>query len=460
MWSIGGNVHDEAARRERDATWRAMPTEGRAAMLGLPLFAVAAAKAVSLVPAVREAGLHDEVHAGGIIVAIASFFAVRITFAQAVEAQLRREASATSRVTGSSGERDAAWGVPALRDPAVDLRRALGHLVRRDPAFSEAALVAFARALVPRIAATPRDDARRLAPYATPLAFGEIHRRVGLGERCEVSQAVLRAVEESQHWVNAALELRVATAGGRHVGLLLTLRRSGAARSPTPVDLLAFACPACGAPVDVTHPEGACRACNTGITHGQRSWQVVDVAGPLELPWWRDGDAGVSPHPSLVAPTHPDEELDAEHRALSGRNADAPLRAAEERAGAAALAWFACTAGRAAPTDLFTEDLAGAVRYQRARLAAGQLEASDGDGTTDQVEWLAAGRDGWHDRADLRVVITHRWCVRRPDGTVVDGDADAPVTRAVIVRLLRRVGAARGPWSAWQILDPRDAVLA
>lgn len=444
MWSIGGHRHDEAARERQRAAWRAMPAEAKVAMIGLPLTSMLGSTALSMLPQVRDAGLGDDVHAGGMIVAVASVLAVRFTFARAIEANLARE----QRQQALPGPIPAAVRqLPAMRDPGAELRRTLEQVARRDPGFSDVALAAFTRALVPRIHATPIDQARSLSPYATPLAFGEIHRRLGAGAEVICGQAQLRGLQETQHWLNASVEVRVVArgpAGVRHVGLHLTLRRSGAARSPAPVDLLAFACPACGAPVDVTHPDGACRACDTGITHGQLSWQVVDVAGPLELAWPRDDGSGPN-HPSLLAPARADESLDADHRALQGRNPDAPLRAVEDLAGRAAVAWFAGWAGHDPDPALFTPDLADALRYERARLEAGALPPEGDAASADQVEWLRAGQDGWHDRADLRVVVTV-------------GRGGAAVTQAVVVRLARSVGGERGPWRAWQILDPREVV--
>lgn len=462
MFGTHRHLDSERARR-REEQWAAMPLEGKIALIAVPASVILVSNLAHLVPQIRDAGLAEEVSAGGMAIALLTGFLIQMTFGKAAakRAEERRQIQTSVPRALQGGAPD-----PVLAPVVVDrtLQSTLAKLEavhRHDPGFSQSSLSQFSQTLLERIAAMVDGQERSLSPYATPVALQDVRRRCR-GGKVVPGPARIVDVTETEVWTSLKVEQPFLIDGPepRRVAMTWVLRRSGAARSPAPVDLLGFACPACGAPVQVTHPDGHCTTCDTGITHGQLSWQVVDVSGAPQAAWIGfEEKHGGGEHPSLLPLTLEAKDLPAGLRGMATRHPEVPPAAIEKRAAEAAVAWYQSRLlGNArSAKGLFHETLEQALRYELVRADLAGLAVRGGPVKVDQVEWARAEPDGWHETADLRVYLSLPWSLTSAEGEVLDGDPDQPRSMSVYVRLVHPTArtASIDGWRAWQISDAR-----
>lgn len=450
----------EAARRQQ-ALWDAYPTEGRIALVAVPITVLVGVHLLHLVPGIDDIIGYEELGAAGMLMALFSVLLIELTFGREARRILNRKQQTSPALVALSTDGILA-GTPtrSLRNETVVQR--LARLQQHDAGFSERLVGVFSRALVVRAAKATTDDARRaLLPYITPAALADLHELLGPTDQVLPGPCRIVEVEEAAVWTTLRIrQPLLAASGGRiqHLDLRWTFRRTSAARSPSPVDLTAFGCPACGAPVQVTHPDGHCTTCQTAITHGQLCWQVVGVGG-AELPPWPEAHPHGGDHPSLDPPTWEDPALPAALRALATRHPETPIDRIELRACEVAVQWLeALIAGKPKAAAAFcTEEQARSMAYEVGRLRAGRLTLTGGPVQVDHAEWLRAGRDGWHEVADLRVFLRTPWCIRDAEGHLVDGSPDEPRHLSLVVRLVHPTAEhlTLEGWRLWQLADPR-----
>lgn len=439
------------------------PLEGKIALAVVPLSLLVVTHGLSMLPVVGDALLQEELSAAGTIMAIMSALLIQFTFGGVAKKRLR-EARERRDQLPMTIEADLFSGpavAPLRQDTTI---QALAALQRRDPSFSAPLLAVFSRALVARVAdANDQAAQHALAPYIAKRPLDRVRAQIGEVDHVLAGPARILSVDEQSAWTVLTVEQPVLAAHGGNitrVEIVWELRRTSAARSPSPVDLVSFTCPACGAPVETTHPDGQCTTCQTGITHGQRSWQVVEARGRADAPPWPEGAVGGGAHASILAPTLEDPALEAALRTMHTRHPEVALADLEKRAAKAALAWFEglVSGDMARVKALFSSDLTAAYRYEVGRLRAGRLSARGGPGKVSKVEWSRAGPDGWHETADLRVFLSMPWCVQDSEGRVVDGDPETARALSVVVRMIHPTAATSTleGWRAWQILDARE----
>lgn len=396
------------------------------------------------------------VQAGSGMIGVMTAMFVWMTFGR-LEANQKREESLQERrdpvaeaVPALGTATGHAVGVAAARRPG----RIVDQMARHDPGLSEVDLWSWLGALPAAALAADVEAVRtRLRPYVAMDAWQELTRQLRGADQVEVGPVVLLEAEHG-HWdtLQLGVGLRV-----RHAEVwtpdaqVWTVRRSTAARSLPLADMLALGCPACGSPIQLAPPEWGCAACDRRIAEGQLHWQLRAVRGRaagVRSPAWEALTAG-GPHASMHIQLVGSDDRAAQLRSLAARCPGFDLAAVDARVREVA---------RAAAADEPVEGLQPALDWERDRIAHLGLRRIMGPVEVVATDLLRAGRDGWYERLDVRVVLHGVRALVDESGRVVDGHPELPQHWAVVLRMAHPSGRPSDValWRPWQLLAPQE----
>lgn len=321
----------------------------------------------------------------------------------------------------------------APRTPGLDgLRKAdTGFSL---PVFLDFAILVHRRALE----ATSTGRFEPMAPFVAPEATAQLkahHQGVQRIDDVVIGGVNLRRVQrQGDRWLAEVVyeDVRTETLadGGRRDVLVherWVFRRSVAATSLPPAEMLALSCPSCGSPVE-TDPMGACTSCGTPITQGQLQWQVVEVevghrerASAPDVGFFAGGDEA-----SVHVPTVQDPALQAEVRRLLGRHPDLSMEAFSQRVSLVyhrlQLAWSDGEWSTARPyvTDAQFQSLRFWMDRYRKHGLANKLD----DVELLRVSVVKVDVDAWYEAITVRIWGSMRdHVVELASGKVVGGNA-------------------------------------
>ena len=449
--------------------WSTWPSEAQIGSLALPAFLMFCAHLIAMVPSMQEFAGEDTILAGGLISSILVVILFKLTFG----AHVAREKAQRKRSSGRAAHHARVDALTELEAPAEavhhhhdSIKEQMRRLSHHDPAFSEVLLHQYLRGLLVKLhgASSPKQRAA-LAPYAVPSAWVGLERAFAGADQVVATAPVITGLNETRAWTQVQVSMQaIAHQDGqaRPFRIQWNMRRSGAARSVGPADVLTLQCPACGAPVEPVHPDGHCKYCNLGILHGQQSWQIMDVTGnpdaPSLAPIARPDDGG--DHRTTLPPTLEDRSLDRDLRSLSGRHPEFVQRAFEIHAGRVCAALYTALASgdtQALPS-LLSPDLLQAVQAQIDIDRAGALTRQGGPVHIDQLEWSSIGGDGWYEVVAIRVFATLPWCITDDEDTVLDGNPEVTRTLSRYLFFQHPVGQTLqlNQWRLWKVATPDE----
>ncbi len=447
--------------------WSHWPVEAQIGSFALPGFLLLCAHVLALIPAVRDIAGEDTIQAGGLISAIFTVLLFKATFGSHASKAKREKNSGRVLNRVVEANHDDMFDVPdSVHHNFDSVKEQIRRLASHDQAFSEVLLHQYLRGILPVLLAANTPEKRlALSPFVAGNAWQGLERLFLAADNLTAEFPRITDISESTAWTDVQVAMRVLAAqDGQHrvFSLQWHMRRSGSARSQGPADVLSLNCPSCGAPVEIVEPGGHCKFCDLGITHGQQSWQIIDVTGnpnaPFIDPAARPDDGG--DHATALPPPLEDRSLDRDLRALSGRHPDFGQRDFEVHAAQVFAAYLQALAGRSPQSvaHALHPNLLAALEAQVAIDEAGGLQRQQGPVHIDQLEWSSVGGDGWYEVLVVRAYVTLPWCVTDDEGNVVDGNPD--VTRSLSRYLFfqhpvdESLQLAR--WRLWKVATPNE----
>lgn len=171
-----------------------------------------------------------------------------------------------------------------------DAKSALRKLREIDPRFSETVFLDFVHLLYQRLQdARGRQDMASVAAYLSPEACASQLAVAQQRQLSRVDQVIVGTcrIDSVRGFGPTDTEIRMVvgldanytehSSGGSvryYVTEELTFTRKKGVPSPTPEDIVALACPACGAPSEV-RPDGTCPYCDQVVNRGDFQWLLV-----------------------------------------------------------------------------------------------------------------------------------------------------------------------------------------